>query len=145
MRLVNGIANFGESGRDDFELDVAEHVLGFTRSCLIERIGHGERRGRASELNESDGTKLAEAARQLPDDRCLGSDAKRRHRVAAHAGECSREGLRRHEARSQDRVRERLLALTRVIEVLDLPRGQELLCNDELGELGLRADRLARL
>jgi hypothetical protein len=98
MRVVDRITNFGERRGDDLELDASEHVLGFVLGCLIERISHRERRGGASELHEGDGAKLAEAARQLTNDGGLRSDAKRAHRVAAHASERVRERLRGHEA-----------------------------------------------
>ena len=145
MRVVDRITNLGEGGRDDLEIDVSEHVLGFARGCLVERIGHCERGARASELDEDDGAELAEAARKLTYDGGLGGTSERHHRVASDASECVRERVRRNEARSQDGVGESLLALARAIEVLDLPRGEELFGNEELGELGLCAHRLVYL
>ena len=65
--------------------------------------------------------------------------------MASDASECVRERVRRNEARSQDGIGESLLALARAIEVLDLPRGEELLGNEELGKLGLCAHRLVYL
>src|SRR2546430_3971926 len=94
MRVLESVANFGESGRDDLELDVAEHVLGLALGRFIERVGHRECRAGASELDEGDGAEFAEPTRQLTYDGGLGRDAERSDRVAAHAG---------------DRVRERLL------------------------------------
>jgi hypothetical protein len=142
MREVDRVTDFGERRRDDLELDVAEHVLRFALGCLVERVGHRERGARASELDEGHGPKLAEATRQLADDRRLGRDAKRGDRVAAHTSECARECVGRDEARAENRVRKGLLALARPIEVLNLSRGEELLRDEKLGELGLRADEL---
>src|SRR5207247_7501950 len=144
VRVVDRVTNFGERRRDNLELDASEHVLGFVLGNLIERIGHRESRLRASELDEGDGAELAEAAGQLTYDRSLGSDAERGHRVAAHASERAREDLRHDEAGPKDRVRQGLLAVARLVEILDLSRGDGLLRNEELGELGLRAGRLAR-
>ena len=63
--------------------------------------------------------------------------------MAAHASERAREDLRHDEPGPKDRVRQGLLAVARLIEVLDLPGGEGLLRNEHLGELGLRARGLA--
>jgi len=73
MRVVDRVANFGQRRRDDLQLDASEHVLGFVLGRLVERIGHRQRRARASELDESDSAELAEPARQLTYDGGLGN------------------------------------------------------------------------
>ena len=145
MRAVDRITNFGERRGDDREANLAEHVLGFALRRFIERVGHGEGRARASELNERNGAKLAEATRQLTDDRCLGRDAKRGDRMAAHTSDRVRERLLVDEARAQDRVRKGLPPGAQAVEVLDLARGEELLRDEKLRELGLRARWLGGL
>jgi hypothetical protein len=97
MRVMDGIANFGQRRGDDLELDLSEHVLGFALGRVVQRIGHREGRARASELDEGDGAELAEATRQLAHDGGLGCDAKRDDRTAADASERFCERIRRHE------------------------------------------------
>ena len=75
VRVVDGITNFGERRGDDLEIDASEHVLGLALGRVIKRIGHRERRARASELDEGDGAQLAEAARELTDDGRFGRNA----------------------------------------------------------------------
>src|SRR5439155_2144006 len=65
VRVVDRVTNFVKRRSDDLELDASEHVLGFVRGRVIERIGHRERRGRASELDQADRAELAGTARQL--------------------------------------------------------------------------------
>jgi hypothetical protein len=126
MRVVDRVTNFCEGRGDDLELDASEHVFRFVLGRLIKRIGHRECGARASELNEGHGAKLAEAAWQLTHNGGLGRGGQRCHRVPADASERVGERLRSHEARAKDRVRKGLLAVARPVEVLDLPRAEDL-------------------
>ena len=143
VRSLDRIADFSEGRRDDLELDASEHVLRFALCRFIERVGHREGRRRASEFDECNPAELAEPPRQLTHDRGLRPDTERGDRVAAHASDRIRERLLVDETGAENRVRQGLSSRAHAVEVLDLTRGEDLVGDQDLRELGLRAGRLA--